>query len=91
MQATCVCVLTCMTQVKCWVSDPGSGEVGQGEAHLPSLAPQPHRIPGTDKWDKQETHPWTRALLSQAESQIQSVGTLGLSPFESPDRVGGKK
>lgn len=44
-----VCVLTCMTQVKCWVSDPGSGELGQGEAHIPSLAPQPHQIPGTDK------------------------------------------
>lgn len=25
------------------------------------------------------------------ESQIQSVGTLGLPPFKSPEREGGKK
>jgi len=36
-------------------------------------------------------HPWTGALLSLVESQIPSVGSLGLSPFESPGRVGGKK
>lgn len=39
-------------------------EVGQGEAHLFSLAPRPCPIPGTDTWGKWETHPQTRALLS---------------------------
>ena len=73
-------------------TDPSSREeVRQGAAHLFSLAPQPHPIPGTDTWDKWETHPWTAALWSLVESRIQSVGTLGLSPFESPGRVGGKK